>query len=73
MTAKSKSWWREPMMWLVVGGPLVVVVAGLSTLWIALKSADTVLPHNQTQAVTATEIPAMQGRNHVADPNKVLK
>ena len=25
--AKKKPWWREPMVWLVVTGPAVVVVA----------------------------------------------
>lgn len=60
-------------MWLVVGGPLVVVVAGLTTVWIALRSADTVLPRHEVQATTAAELPAMNGRNHVADPNKALK
>jgi uncharacterized protein len=69
----TKAWWKEPMMWLVVGGPAVVVVAALSTVWIAVQSADTVLPRAQVQAKNATELPALQGRNHVADPNKVLR
>ena len=31
-------------MWLVVGGPLVVVVAAIATAVIAMKHADPVLP-----------------------------
>lgn len=73
MALTSKSWWREPMMWLVVGGPSVVVVAGLLTVWIAVRGADTVLPREHTQAKSAAELPAKDGRNHVADPNKALK
>ena len=74
MQTKSKGgWWREPMMWLVVGGPLVVVFAGLTTVWIAVKSADEVLPQQQVRALSAQELPAMQGRNHAAAPDKALK
>ncbi len=36
-------WWREPMMWLVVGGPLTVVVAGFATLAIAISVPDPVV------------------------------
>jgi uncharacterized protein len=60
------------MMWLVVGGPAVVVVAALMTVWIAVRSADVVLPREQVQAKNATELPAVQGRNHVAAPDKAL-
>lgn len=74
MTANSsKPWWREPLMWLVIGGPLVVVIAGIATAVIAMRGADTVLPHGQTQAQSSAELPAMQGRNHVAAPDKALK
>lgn len=54
-------WWREPMMWLVVGGPTVVVVAALITVVIAVRGADPVLDTRQGQ-------PAVQGRNHAATP-----
>ena len=74
MQTKSKGgWWREPMMWLVVGGPLVVVFAGLTTVWIAVKSADEVLPQQQVRALPAQELPAMQGRKHAAAPDEALK
>lgn len=36
-------WWREPMMWLVVGGPLAVVVASVVTLVLAIRHPDPVL------------------------------
>lgn len=60
----SRPWWREPMMWLVVGGPALVVVAGLATAVIALRGAD---PPLDTRA-GAAERPALQGRNHAATP-----
>ncbi len=56
-----RPWWREPMMWLVVGGPATVVVAGIATAVIAVRYADPVL---DTRAAPT----AMQGRNHAATP-----
>ncbi len=49
------------MVWLVISGPAVVVVAGFATLAIAIAYPDPVL-----STVTAT--PAVQARNHAATP-----
>lgn len=65
-------WWRVGMVWLVLGGPAVVVVAAVATAVIAYRGADPVL----TEAPTAQQVvrdlgpttPAMQGRNHAATP-----
>lgn len=58
-------WWRIPAMWLVVGGPAVVVVAALATAVIAVRGGDVPLPTGaRAQAETMT--PATQARNHVA-------
>lgn len=59
-------WWRHRMMWLVVGGPLVVVVAAIATAVIAIRGADDVLPVKQDSQ--SSQVPAMQGRNHAATP-----
>ncbi len=40
MEAKKTKAWREPMVWLVFGLPAMVVVAGISTLVIAIKHRD---------------------------------
>ena len=40
MEAKKTKAWREPMVWLVFGLPALVVVAGISTLVIAIKYRD---------------------------------
>ncbi len=58
----AQPWWREPMMWLVVGGPAVVVVAALVTAAIALHAPDPVLK------VDTAKPTAVQGRNHAATP-----
>jgi uncharacterized protein len=63
-------WWRVGMVWLVVGGPLAVVVAGLVTAAIAVDGAEEVLtrPKPVLSAVDAPQLPAIQGRNHAATP-----
>jgi len=38
----SKPWWKYRMMWLVVGGPAIVVVASFFTLYLALHLPDPV-------------------------------
>ena len=79
----TAAWWRVPQMWLVVGGPLAVVVASLVTAWIAVHNADPVLDkaafQRDRQAAMALEgqaradaliklQPAHQARNHAASP-----
>lgn len=74
-------WWRVPMVWLVIGGPLLVVIASFVTLGLALKYPDPVL-QTSSQAQhgsaklnagsssdpqsAAAEMPAIQARNHAA-------
>lgn len=52
-SASSAPWWRFGMMWLVVGGPLVVVVASLATAVVAYRGADVVL----TETASARDVP----------------
>jgi hypothetical protein len=66
----ARPWWREPMMWLVLGGPLVVVVAAIVTGFIAWHGADPVVTDLPAQAIHAdpSKEPALKGRNHAATP-----
>lgn len=57
-------WWRVKTMWLVLGGPLAVVVAGVTTAVIAVRGGDTVVS-TEPQAQ-----PAVQARNHAAAPRR---
>jgi hypothetical protein len=59
-----RPWWREPMMWLVLGGPAAVVVAGVATAAIAMHRPDPVIKAD------AAKPPALQARNHAATPRK---
>jgi hypothetical protein len=58
------------MVWLVVGGPLSVVVASLVTAAIAVAGAEEVLtrPAPSLDASQAHLLPAVQARNHAATP-----
>ena len=66
LSADTKPWWRYPMVWLVVGGPLTVVVAGISTAVIAYRHVDPVLDIS-TPTNKISDKPALQGRNLAAD------
>lgn len=81
-------WWKFGHMWLVVGGPLVVVVASFITLYLAITRPDPVVSEDYYQQgihinqkldgqAAASLAPAMQGRNHaatgVAPPNQATK
>jgi uncharacterized protein len=64
-------WWRIGMVWLVIGGPLVVVFAAIGTAVIAVRGADIVLtdiPAAMEPGRTSptAETPAHQARNHAA-------
>ena len=62
----SPPWWRLPIVWMVIAGPAIVVVASFTTLALAILNPDPVL--EVPQARVAGEVPAMQARNHAAAP-----
>ena len=57
-------WWRVSMVWLVIAGPLAVVLAGVLTAVLAVTGADSVVGAEPE----ATMTPAIQARNHAAAP-----
>ena len=72
--APCPPWWRFPIVWFALAGPLAVVVASLVTMAIAIRHADVVVSETQAQQVArgaglaATTAPALQARNHAATP-----
>lgn len=56
-------WWRVSMVWLVLGGPATVVLAGIATLVLAMRGADPVVGAAPTRYA---EQPAIAARNHAA-------
>lgn len=71
---KAVRWWSFGHVWLVIAGPVLVIVAGLVTAWIAFRYPDPVVDVNYYQhglKINATlqqkaQLPALQARNHAA-------
>jgi hypothetical protein len=63
----SPAWWRLPIVWMVIGGPAVVVVASFATLTLAIRNPDPVI-EAPSKATAGAEVPAVQARNHAATP-----
>jgi hypothetical protein len=71
-------WWKFGYVWLVVAGPVIVVVASLTTAYIAVTRPDPLVTEdyyrkgieiNKTlgnDANAASLAPALQARNHAA-------
>ena len=71
--AQGEPWWRFPLLWMVLAGPALVVVASFVTFWLAWRSPDALVSEdyyregveiNKTLAVKKL-MPALAGRNHV--------
>ena len=79
-----RPWWREPLVWMVIGGPAVVVVASFVTLGLVLARPDPLVSENSSQegleynktahhpaedvASNDAHRPALEARNHAASP-----
>jgi len=69
--APQQPWWKYGHLWMVIGGPLVVVVASFVTLYLAIHTPDPVYTdapgssHSAGSEAHAYEL-AMQARNHAA-------
>lgn len=78
-TDRPLPWWRSGMVWLVIGGPLAVVVASIATAVVAWTHIDPVVSGKgqgpaEEVATTADPkdplAPAQKARNHVATPTR---
>ena len=77
-TPAAAPWWKFGHVWLVLAGPLVVIVAGFITLWLAMSRPDPVVAEDYYQRgidinktlehQEKSLAPAMKGRNHAATP-----
>lgn len=74
---QKPKWWKSGYAWLVFGGPALVVVASLTTVYIAVNGQDPVLAHDESQNDKALKEahtleqknalePALRARNHAA-------
>jgi hypothetical protein len=72
----TQEWWKNGYVWMVVGGPAIVVVASFITLYFAISRPDPVTDQNYYQkgieinktlgGTPSSTSPAMQARNHAA-------
>lgn len=72
----SKPWWKYGYVWLLISGPLLVVIAGFVTLYLAVSRPDPVVDDNYYQhgveinqtldGKRDSMAPAGQARNHAA-------
>ncbi len=78
---KSQPWWKYGHVWLVVGGPAVVVVASIITLYLAVRDPDVVQTDSRSPVDTLRATPSIAhapaglARNHAQTgvPEKVLQ
>jgi hypothetical protein len=67
-----RPWWSFGHVWLVIAGPLVVVLASFMTFYLAAHGQDPVLTESSVEAqrdnadAQTRLAPAMQARNHAA-------
>ena len=73
----TQPWWKYGHVWLLISGPAVVVVAGITTAVIAMRNADPLVAEdyyrkgleiNKTLSQERSLAPALQARNHAATP-----
>ncbi|MBP6277771.1 MAG: nitrogen fixation protein FixH [Limnohabitans sp.] len=68
---QQRPWWTHGHVWLIISGPLVVVIAGFVTFYLAANGQDPVLSTQEVTAQTPKDAgislaPAVQARNHAA-------
>jgi hypothetical protein len=62
-------WWRIRMMWLAIGGPLLVVLASFVLLALAIQGRDRPIVEAGAPRADASA-PALQARNHAVAPRR---
>ncbi|WP_178055063.1 FixH family protein [Methylophilus methylotrophus] len=74
----DQKWYQNPFVWLIIGGPLLVVVASFITLYLAITHPDPAIDDyyrkgieiNKTldaqgqESQSESMAPAIQARNH---------
>ena len=72
-TPNAAPWWHFGHVWLVVSGPLIVVLASFFTFYLAYSGMDALVTEadfppggQRVQSQPSNLAPAMQARNHAA-------
>ena len=71
-----KPWWSFAYVWLIISGPLAVVIASFITLYLAISIPDPAVEDYYRKGIEINKTldaerdalaPAMQARNHAAN------
>ena len=82
MKTQAEPWWKFGHVWLIVAGPLTVVVASFVTLYLAISRPDPVIDDYYRKGIEINKTldaqrdgmePALQARNHAATGIKTSK
>jgi hypothetical protein len=67
---QGKAWWRYPLVWMVIGGPVCVVLASIATLGVAIhmQQQDPPFEEDVTTQNAAEHVP---GKGPVVNPAKL--
>ncbi|RYZ11570.1 MAG: nitrogen fixation protein FixH [Comamonadaceae bacterium] len=76
LSEPADAWWRHPLLWMVIAGPAVVVVASFVTFWLAWHTPDALVSEDYyregveiNRTLDAKKLlPAQAARNHAATP-----
>lgn len=75
MQTKQQPWWKFGHVWLILSGPLVVVIASFITLYLAIHTPDPVIDDYYRKGIEINKtldaqrdgmVPALQARDHAA-------
>lgn len=61
---KKTRWWQEPMALMVLGLPMIAVMAGLTTVWIAFSRPPMLVNDNYSKDLGVVQTNEMDKRSH---------
>lgn len=73
MDQQKQAWYKNPFVWLVIGGPSIVIVASFITLYLALSHPDPAIDDYYRKGIEINKTldaerdgmaPAIQARNN---------
>lgn len=75
MKENATTWYKNPYVWLIIGGPLLVIIASFTTLYLAITHPDEAIDDYYRKGLEINRTleagenndslaPAIQARNH---------
>lgn len=70
---KKTRWWQEPMVLMIFGLPMIAVIAGLTTVWIAYARAPVLVNDSYNKDLGVSQTNEMDKRAHFLGLSADLK